>query len=55
MMFNQLKESVVELNARERIKSILDDNTFVELIKPYEQFESPHLQNKVLCHKVMMV
>ena len=46
MMFNQLKESVVELNARERIKSILDDNTFVELIKPYEQFESPHLQKQ---------
>lgn len=38
-----LKNSFVELSARERAKAILDKGTFREMIDPYEKFKSPHL------------
>lgn len=46
MMINKLKESIVELNARERIQSLVDEGSFYEIINPYEQLESPHLQKQ---------
>lgn len=46
MMFNKLKESIVELNSRERIQAIVDEGSFYELINPYEKIESPHLQKQ---------
>ncbi|WP_101845659.1 biotin-independent malonate decarboxylase subunit beta [Halobacillus sp. Marseille-P3879] len=38
-----LKVSFAELNARERTKALLDEDTFRELLDPFEGFESPHL------------
>jgi malonate decarboxylase beta subunit len=38
-----IKNSFVELSARERAKAILDKGTFRELLDPYEKFKSPHL------------
>ncbi|MFC7063450.1 biotin-independent malonate decarboxylase subunit beta [Halobacillus seohaensis] len=43
---NVLKVSFVELNARERIKSLLDEGTYRELLDPFEGFESPHLEKQ---------
>ncbi|WP_100398711.1 biotin-independent malonate decarboxylase subunit beta [Bacillus sp. FJAT-44742] len=39
----KLRESLTELKARERVKALLDEGTFRELIPPHEQLESPHL------------
>ncbi|WP_257347383.1 biotin-independent malonate decarboxylase subunit beta [Pseudalkalibacillus decolorationis] len=43
---NVLKVSFVELNARERIKSLLDEGTYRELLDPFDGFESPHLERQ---------
>ncbi|MCF6409606.1 biotin-independent malonate decarboxylase subunit beta [Pseudalkalibacillus salsuginis] len=43
MTLNNLKTSLVELDARSRAKAILDEGTFRELLGPFEQLESPHL------------
>ena len=40
----KLKDSFVELNARDRAKAVLDEGTFRELIGPFDRFESPHLE-----------
>lgn len=40
----KLKNSFVELRARDRAKSLLDEGTFRELLGPFEKFESPHLE-----------
>ncbi|WP_062441617.1 biotin-independent malonate decarboxylase subunit beta [Thalassobacillus devorans] len=46
MTVNILKRSLVELDARNRAKSILDEGTFRELLDPFAEIESPHLQNQ---------
>ncbi|GMB08079.1 biotin-independent malonate decarboxylase subunit beta [Thermolongibacillus altinsuensis] len=38
-----LKDSFVELNARNRVKAILDKGTFREIVGPFDRLESPHL------------
>ncbi|WP_244898191.1 biotin-independent malonate decarboxylase subunit beta [Paenibacillus xylanexedens] len=38
-----VKESFIELRARDRAKSVLDEGTFRELIDPFQRVESPHL------------
>ncbi|MFC7395319.1 biotin-independent malonate decarboxylase subunit beta [Scopulibacillus cellulosilyticus] len=38
------KESFIELNGRERAKSLIDKGTFRELLGPFEGIESPHLE-----------
>jgi malonate decarboxylase beta subunit len=38
-----LKDSFVELNARNRAKVILDQGTFREIVGPFDGLESPHL------------
>jgi malonate decarboxylase beta subunit len=38
-----LKDSFVELNARNRAKAILDQGTFREIVGPFDGLESPHL------------
>jgi malonate decarboxylase beta subunit len=38
-----LKDSFVELNARNRVRAILDKGTFREIVGPFDRFESPHL------------
>ncbi|MDS0525830.1 biotin-independent malonate decarboxylase subunit beta [Clostridium sp. SHJSY1] len=43
-MMIKLKNSFVELKARERAKAILDEGTFRELLGPFERIESPHLE-----------
>ncbi|KZL90255.1 biotin-independent malonate decarboxylase subunit beta [Clostridium magnum] len=40
----KLKDSFVELRARDRAKALLDEGTFRELLGPFEKFESPHLE-----------
>lgn len=40
----KLKDSFVELKARERAKALLDEGTFRELLGPFERIESPHLE-----------
>ncbi|BCN32664.1 biotin-independent malonate decarboxylase subunit beta [Anaeromicropila herbilytica] len=40
----KLKDSFVELKARERAKALLDEGTFRELLGPFERLESPHLE-----------
>ncbi|AKN29650.1 malonate decarboxylase subunit beta [Clostridium carboxidivorans P7] len=40
----RLKDSFVELGARDRVKALLDEGTFRELLGPFERFESPHLE-----------
>lgn len=40
----KLKDSFVELRARDRAKALLDEGTFRELLGPFERFESPHLE-----------
>lgn len=40
----KIKDSFVELNARDRAKAVLDVGTFRELIGPFDRFESPHLE-----------
>ena len=40
----KIKDSFVELNARDRAKAVLDEGTFRELIGPFDRFESPHLE-----------
>ncbi|MDN4075348.1 biotin-independent malonate decarboxylase subunit beta [Fictibacillus terranigra] len=37
------KDSFIELNARERVKAVLDEGTFQELLGPFDGLESPHL------------
>ncbi len=44
MTLNNLKTSLVELDARSRAKALLDEGTFRELLGPFEQLESPHLE-----------
>ncbi|WP_347548554.1 biotin-independent malonate decarboxylase subunit beta [Pseudalkalibacillus hwajinpoensis] len=41
-----LKQSFVELNARGRAETILDDGTFRELLSPFDGIESPHLEKQ---------
>lgn len=41
-----MTNSFIELNARERVKSILDPNTFRELCDPFCKIESPHLPSQ---------
>lgn len=43
-MMIKLKDSFVELKARDRAKALLDEGTFRELLGPFERFESPHLE-----------
>ena len=43
-MMIKLKDSFVELKARERAKALLDEGTFRELLGPFERIESPHLE-----------
>lgn len=38
-----LKESIVELGGRDRIKAIADEGTYKELLHPFDGIESPHL------------
>lgn len=40
----KLKDSFVELKARDRAKALLDEGTFRELLGPFERIESPHLE-----------
>lgn len=40
----KLKDSFVELRARDRAKALLDEGTFRELLGPFERIESPHLE-----------
>jgi len=42
-MSRLLKESIVELNGRERIIAIVDQGTYKELLNPFDGIESPHL------------
>src|SRR5690625_229960 len=42
-MSRLLKESIVELNGRERIIAIVDQGTYRELLNPFDGIESPHL------------
>jgi len=42
-MMSNIKNSFVELTARERAKAILDKDTFRELLGPFDRMESPHL------------
>jgi len=42
-MMSKMKNSFVELNARERAKAVLDHGTFRELLGPFDRMESPHL------------
>lgn len=39
-----MKNSFVELKARERANAVLDEGTFRELLDPFERFQSPHLE-----------
>jgi malonate decarboxylase beta subunit len=39
-----LHESFIELPTRERVRSLLDDGTFRELLGPFDHVESPHLE-----------
>lgn len=39
----KIRDSFIELSARERAKSVLDAGTFRELLGPFEKMESPHL------------
>ncbi len=41
---NIMKNSFVELKARERANAVLDEGTFRELLDPFERFQSPHLE-----------
>lgn len=44
MMVNiPIKDSFIELSARERVNSILDPGTFREVLGPFDRMESPHL------------
>jgi malonate decarboxylase beta subunit len=38
-----MKTSFIELKGRERTHALLDDNTFYEILGPFERVESPHL------------
>lgn len=38
------RNSFIELNARERAQSVIDQGTFRELLGPFEKMESPHLE-----------
>jgi malonate decarboxylase beta subunit len=40
----RIKESFVELDARNRAKAVLDQGTFREIAGPFDQLESPHLE-----------
>jgi malonate decarboxylase beta subunit len=40
----RIKESFVELDARNRAKAVLDQGTFREIVGPFDQLESPHLE-----------
>lgn len=42
----KLNDSLVELNARDRAKVLLDKGTFRELLGPFERLESPHLSQQ---------
>ena len=39
-----MRNSLVELNARERAKALLDKGTFRELVGPLDKMQSPHLE-----------
>ncbi|MDN4525943.1 biotin-independent malonate decarboxylase subunit beta [Fictibacillus fluitans] len=41
---NLLKLSLAELNARERVQSLLDEGTYHELLDPFQRVKSPHLE-----------
>ncbi|WP_394523337.1 biotin-independent malonate decarboxylase subunit beta [Lacrimispora sp. JR3] len=41
---HKMKESFVELKARNRAMALLDEGTFRELLGPFERLESPHLE-----------
>ncbi|MDV2685964.1 biotin-independent malonate decarboxylase subunit beta [Alkalihalophilus lindianensis] len=43
---NTLKDSLVERYARDRVKALLDEGSFRELIGPYDGVESPHLADQ---------
>ncbi|MDV2883598.1 biotin-independent malonate decarboxylase subunit beta [Alkalihalophilus pseudofirmus] len=43
---NMLKDSLVEKYARDRVRSLLDEGTFKELINPFDGVESPHLRDQ---------
>lgn len=49
------KESFIELRARDRAKSVLDEGTFRELIDPFQRVESPIFRFRASSRKVMMV
>ncbi|HZZ05757.1 MAG TPA: biotin-independent malonate decarboxylase subunit beta, partial [Paraburkholderia sp.] len=38
---SMLRESFIELSARERARSLLDAGTFRELLGPFDKIESP--------------
>jgi malonate decarboxylase beta subunit len=38
-----MKTSFIELKGRERTQALLDDNTFNEILGPFDRIESPHL------------
>ncbi|WP_181351233.1 biotin-independent malonate decarboxylase subunit beta [Thalassobacillus sp. CUG 92003] len=46
MKVNMLKDSLVELDARRRAKAILDEGTYRELLDPFAEMESPHLEKQ---------
>jgi len=39
-----MKSSFTELKGRERAQALLDNNSFTELLGPFDQLESPHLE-----------
>ena len=41
-----MKKSFVELNGRERAQALSDEGTFRELLGPFDNFESPHLEKQ---------
>ncbi|QBP40168.1 biotin-independent malonate decarboxylase subunit beta [Paenisporosarcina antarctica] len=43
-MIRTLKTSFVESNGRERVHGILDNGTYKELLGPWDDLESPHLE-----------
>lgn len=44
LSWNELEEkSFLEANARERAQGLVDENSFTELLGPYDRFCSPHL------------
>lgn len=48
------KESFIELSARQRAKALLDKGTYRELLGPFDDIESPWLENRESYRKLMM-